>query len=152
MRVWRCVKRVHLEAAYSGEGAEGTSGRWHTRGTRIVYASESAALAALEAAVNVGSVRRLVALYLVCPAEVPDDAVTDLAEPDLPDGWNAFPHPPTLQAVGDRWVHRGGSVAVRVPSAVVPGRNVLLNPGHPDFGEVRVKTEEASEIAPGRPT
>lgn len=150
MRLWRCVKRVHLDGAYSGRGAEETSGRWHTRGTRIVYASESPALAALEAVVNVGSVRRLIALYLLCPADVPDDAVADLSEDDLPADWNVYPHPPALQRLGDRWVGEEKGVALAVPSAVVPGRNVLLNPKHPDFEGIRVRTDEAVEIAPGR--
>lgn len=151
MRVWRCVKHAHLDSAYSGEGAERTSGRWHRRGTRIVYASESAALAALEAAVNVGSVRRLVALYLVCPADVPEEAVADLPVGDLPERWDAYPHPRGLQTFGDAWVREQRSVALRVPSAVVPGRNVLLNPAHPGFGAVDVGVEDAVEIAPGRP-
>ena len=42
-------------------------------------------------------------------------------------------------AVGMAWVRSGRTVGVRVPSAVVRGDwNVLLNPGHKEFGRVVV--------------
>ena len=47
--------------------------------------------------------------------------------------------PPEARAVGDRWVRDMTSVALRVPSAVVEAEhNLLLNPAHPDFAQVRV--------------
>lgn len=44
-----------------------------------------------------------------------------------------------MAATGMAWVRSGRTVALRVPSAVVRGDwNVLLNPGHKEFGRVEV--------------
>lgn len=69
--------------------------------------------------------------------EVPDDSVLDVGE--LPDGWDVSPHTPTTCEIGDRWIANAESVALRVPSVLVFGEsNVMLNPMHPRFGEVKV--------------
>ena len=52
---------------------------------------------------------------------------------DLPAGWEAWPHQPHVQAYGDAWLERGRSPALRVPSALIPASNVLLNQAHADF-------------------
>jgi RES domain-containing protein len=44
---------------FSGEGRRPASGRWHSKGLRIVYTAESRAFAALEMLVNVSSPRFL---------------------------------------------------------------------------------------------
>ena len=42
--------------------------------------------------------------------------------------------------IGEAWVESGRSLALVVPSFVAPpwGRNVLVNPVHPEFGRVAV--------------
>ena len=50
MRVFRICRKAH--AAFDGEGARLYGGRWNRRGTAVVYASESLALAALELLVH----------------------------------------------------------------------------------------------------
>ena len=56
---------------------------------------------------------------------------------DLPEGWDAFPHPPATQEIGTRWLREGRSAALQVPSAVVPhAANVLINPAHPDVADL----------------
>ena len=52
---WRIVSVRHARApseAFSGRGAELFGGRWNAKGTAMVYASESIALAALETLVH----------------------------------------------------------------------------------------------------
>jgi RES domain-containing protein len=42
-----------------------------------------------------------------------------------------------LRELGDRWLKRGKTVILRVPSAVVPSEsNYLLNPAHDDFRRI----------------
>ncbi len=58
---------------------------------------------------------------------------------DLPEGWDARPYGPASQQVGDQWIESEASVVLRVPSVVVPAEhNYLINPGHPEFGELEI--------------
>src|SRR5438270_565365 len=52
MRFWRICRRRYTADAESGEGARLFGGRWNSRGVRVVYASTSLALAAMETFVN----------------------------------------------------------------------------------------------------
>ena len=52
MRLWRICRRVHAAGAFSGEGARLYGGRWTSPGVKVVYASTSLALAAIETFVN----------------------------------------------------------------------------------------------------
>ena len=153
MRVWRLCKRRH--AALDGEGARLAGGRWNSRGTAVVYASETLSLAALE-------------LLVHCePALLPDDLVAIAIE--IPEGlparrietaalartWRASPPPESLAALGDAWAKDRASAVLSVPSAVVPGeRNVLLNPAHPDFRKIHAGRPEKfaldARLAPAR--
>jgi RES domain-containing protein len=48
MRLWRICKTRYAHAPLDGSGALFAEGRWHGRGTRIVYAASTPSLAALE--------------------------------------------------------------------------------------------------------
>ncbi|WP_423824684.1 RES family NAD+ phosphorylase [Salinibacter ruber] len=55
------------------------------------------------------------------------------------------PHPPTSrsQRVGDRWVSRGATAVLRVPSVAVPySYNYLLNPLHEAFDDIEIGQAE----------
>jgi RES domain-containing protein len=52
MRFWRICRRRYAAEAATGEGARLVGGRWNSRGVRVVYASTSLALAAVETFVN----------------------------------------------------------------------------------------------------
>jgi RES domain-containing protein len=52
MRFWRICQRRYATEATTGEGARLYGGRWNSRGLRVVYASSSLALAAVETFVN----------------------------------------------------------------------------------------------------
>jgi RES domain-containing protein len=121
----------------AGEGARRFGGRWNSRGVPIVYTAESLELALLEALVHI-DVEVLPRDYWQVSFEVPDDLI---APPPrrLPKGWDALPpYRPAVQKVGDAWVKSGRSLALQVPASVLPERfNVLVNPAHPDIGQVR---------------
>lgn len=137
MRVWRLTRKQHLDTALAGEGARRFGGRWNGRGVAIVYTSESLELALLEALVHV-DVELLPRDYWQVSFEIPDELI---APPPrrLPRGWDALPpYQPLVQKVGDAWALSGSSLALRVPASVLPERfNVLVNPAHPDLGQVR---------------
>ena len=139
MRLWRLCRSRYSAEALNGEGGLGAAGRWHVRGTRIVYASQTLSLAALEYLVHVA--RELAPLDLISveidvPASVKIERV---ASSDLPDGWNAMPAPAAVQRLGTDWVVRGEATVLEVPSALIPHEsNYLLNPARPDFGKITV--------------
>jgi RES domain-containing protein len=143
MRVWRVCKAEHARTAFTGEGAILYAGRWHHAGTPVVYCSESRALAVLEQLVHLH--RNRLPPHFVCFAvEIPEGVAIDAVQiRNLPAQWRRQPGPPELQEIGTRWAESGESVALEVPSAVVPKEhNVLLNPRHPDFGRLAIGDPE----------
>ncbi|MEO0333752.1 MAG: RES family NAD+ phosphorylase, partial [Bacteroidota bacterium] len=65
--------------------------------------------------------------------------IATLATDTLPKDWNVFPHPSSTQRIGDDFVREQASCVLQVPSAVVKGDyNLLINPIHPDFSQIRV--------------
>jgi RES domain-containing protein len=136
-RLWRVVRRKRAGEAFSGEGGRVFGGRWNSPGTPIVYTSESAALAALEILVHVED-RSVLDGYVAFVLDVPEEAIETLDPRLLTPGWSDFPAPALPRALGDAWAAQGESLGLRVPSAVVPGSNVLLNPRHPGFAAIRI--------------
>lgn len=146
MRIWRVVHEAHADAPWSGEGGRLVDGRWHSAGRAIVYASEHAALAVLEKLVHLS--RRDLRSFRLASATIPDEHVASAG--DLPAEWGAFPAPSSARRVGDEWLAKRASVALRVPSGLVPGDNVLVNPAHPEFERVNVDPVLRPIAAAGR--
>ncbi|KDB53621.1 hypothetical protein X805_08070 [Sphaerotilus natans subsp. natans DSM 6575] len=128
-----------MATALDGIGGLYAGGRWHRRGRPIVYAASSAALAALEVLVHVDPLDAPDDLRLLT-IELPDDLGIERVEvADLPAHWVQVPAPDELAALGTDWLMSRRSVALSVPSAVIPiERNLLLNPHHADIRRVRV--------------
>jgi RES domain-containing protein len=130
------VKSRHAAAAFDGDGARLHGGRWNSPGTRVAYASDSIALAALEVLAHLQSTAVLQAYSLVS-LSFPEESVQVLETASLPARWRRFPSPPENQAIGDQWVAEGRSLILRVPSAIIPAAaNFLINPSHPEFRRV----------------
>lgn len=129
--------------ALDGEGAFRYGGRWNTPGRPAVYTSRTLSLAALEYLVHLDASRAptdLVALTL----ELPDGLVTSLEVARLPARWRDLPADAACARLGDEWLASGSAVGLAVPSAIVPVEwNVILNPRHPEFHQVKVVGEEA---------
>ncbi len=142
IEAWRIVKAKHAAAAFDGEGARILGGRWNSPGTRMVYTSATAALAALEMLVHLGRGMTLPA-YVLIACHFEPSLVTDIEASRLPRNWRSYPAPPELQTIGDDWAKRGTSAVLRVRSAVVNKEsNYLLNPEHSDFAKIRIKAAE----------
>ena len=135
MILWRISNHVSL----AGDGGMRASGRWHTRGRRVVYCSESPAAALLEILVHFEiDVRDLPTRYRLLKLRAPDALVIEgLLAADLPTDW--LEHTDRTRAIGDRWLQAGRSALLRVPSVVVPETfNVLLNSGHAHAGQIEL--------------
>lgn len=136
--VWRITAPQYAETAFSGEGARLWGGRFNSPGRRVVYASGSLSLATLEVLAGANDRRRLRG-YLAVSATFDEADVETLTVADLPEGWDARPYASASQTIGDTWLDDARSLALRVPSVVVPMEwNVLLNPEHPSFVGVQI--------------
>lgn len=144
---WRLTKTKYLSSAWNGEGAKKAGGRWNSPGVPVVYVSASLSLALVEVLVHLPA--EVLGAYSAVPVEIDDALVTALPPARLPAEWKDSPPGPSTQAIGDAWVAGGESVALRVPSVVVPGEfNFLLNPAHRDFGRLRIGAPTAFPFDP----
>jgi len=127
----------------SGRGAEKAGGRWNSKGTAMVYTSESRALCTTEIAVHT-PLGILPLDYVIIAIEIPKTMAIEELEIDvLPEDWKSLPHSHSTQEIGDSFVTTEKFAVLRVPSAVVQGEyNYLLNPLHKDFKKIKVKLIE----------
>lgn len=135
---WRIVKARYAAQPLDGEGAKKTGGRWNSPGTAVVYASGTTSLAVLEMLVHLGSPSVLPA-YVLIECQFDSQLVIPLQRAILPANWRAYPPPPEVQALGDKWVKLGDSAILEVPSVLAPNEsNFVLNPGHAGFSSIEI--------------
>ncbi len=136
---WRLVKAAYADTPLDGEGARRYGGRWSSPGRAAVYASDTLALAALEVLVHLQS-SALLEAYLTIGIDYEERPA---APGPLPEDWRRGSTPRGPRRIGDTWLDSGRSVVLRVPSAVIPREyNVIFNPAHPRFRQVRVVARE----------
>ncbi len=135
MRCWRISRRPYADL--SGAGGLKNSGRRHHAGHPIIYASTSIALAALEYTVH--TTKRPADSVLIT-IELPSDSILSIEKHltgPLPANW-PFVEAQT-QIIGTDWLNSRSSIALEIPSIVIPlERNLLLNPKHPSFDSVEL--------------
>ena len=135
---WRIVKQKNEKSAFSGEGARLYGGRWNSPGTALVYTAQSQSLAALEMLVHLDSAD-LLGEYVFFDVVIDEAMIAVVDVSSLPKNWRAEPAPSKLQAIGSAWVAGGTSVALRVPSSLIPAEsNYLLNSKHADFAKLQI--------------
>jgi len=125
----------------SGKGAEKSGGRWNSHGTAMVYTSESRALCTTEIAVHT-PLGNLPPDYCIVTIEIPESAPLQILNlNELPSDWNTLPHSHSTQEIGDEFITEEKFLVLKVPSVVVHGDfNYLLNPKHPQFNDVKIKS------------
>jgi RES domain-containing protein len=150
MRVWRICKKLYAASAFTGEGGLFAPARWHHKGGRIVYTSQSLALATLETWVHVAPQEPL-SDHVALPAEIPDGLlIHDIRESSLPTTWRTVSPPSLLlRDLGTAWLAMQVSAVARVPAATTRGEfNYLLNPLHRDFRSIRTGDPQPFEFDP----
>lgn len=131
--------RISNHRSLAGEGSLRSSGRWHTRGRRIIYCAESPAAALLEVLVHLEvDLHDLPARYRLLKIDAPDDLRVDRVDGDtLPKDWRD--RAGLTRAAGDEWLTTAATALLRVPSAIVPETfNILLNPAHGDASRITI--------------
>lgn len=151
--------------------ASGFAGRWNQEGQKVLYASATRSLAALEHLANrsgivVKSPYRVMVLEVPSEgvdsveagasgeAEVPTDAdasvdanaIRSVLISELPVDWRRLSFYGRLQEIGATWYRSSESLLLRVPSVLIPQEcNYLINTQHPDF-ENRVRMVGVEEF------
>ena len=145
--VWRIARRPHALDRL-GTGARQGGGRWNHRGTGVIYAGGTIAIAALETFVHLAGVVP-VDLVLV-RMKLPDGcAVKTPRVADLPRDWNAVPAGPGSMDFGTSWARDNRSLVLYVPSALVREEsNAVLNPNHVEFAAVKMVIERDFHFDP----
>jgi RES domain-containing protein len=133
---WRITKTKH--PPFDGTGARLVGARWNSPGRPVIYAADTFAGAMLEMLAHAARPRTFPGEHHAVRIELPDEVV-GLVEPELIPKWDHKGSPVAL-AIGDAWLHDGRTAALVVPA--VPsrpiGRNVLINPEHPDVQKITV--------------
>ncbi len=140
MRAWRIAKaRYALDRSGAGGLVEG--GRWHARGTPVIYAGLSVEICAMEKLVHTGAI--LPADLQLVSLTLPDEAALyESADIGALPGWEVTPPGPVSIDFGTDFLRSGRALGLIVPSAVVPeARNLIVNPLHPRFAEARLAVE-----------
>lgn len=148
MNLWRIIDRGLVREAFSGQGACDYGGRWNSPGTRMVYCSEHPALAALEKIVHIQDMELLRQSYALISIACPQELAETLSL-GLPRNWTGENARSKLRRIGDQWIASRRSLALIVPSVVLPrSSNILVNPLHPAFGQLQIARPETFDFDP----
>jgi RES domain-containing protein len=127
MRIFRLHRAQRAASDFSGSLIY--QGRWNPAGTPMLYASTALSLSCLELLVH------------LTPNLMPMDYVYSTADlesaPEIAGYRGDLADVDSARRFGHRWAGQRETLAIRVPSVIVPIEfNVLLNPTHAAFGDV----------------
>jgi RES domain-containing protein len=140
-RLYRILRKPYSKKPLDGEGAYRFGGRWSSPGTRLAYTAEHLSLAMIEYFIHIDHDDPPSDLVVVT-AEIPDEVSRISISPRrLPPNWRQTPAPAQLASIGDRFANNSRTAILIVPSALAPAEsNWLINPRHPDFSKVRLRS------------
>lgn len=127
MVLWRISNYADLD----GDGGLIADGRWHQRGSPIVYCADHPALALVEVLVHL-DYDLIPTTYQWLRIEAPQ-RLSVTAIDQIPAEEEA------CRTLGQKWLDGRQTALLSVPSAVVPAaRNFLLNPLHADHSKFEI--------------
>lgn len=131
MVVYRITNAKHAKDL-TGTGAAIYGGRWNKRGTPVVYTGESKEIALLETIVHTPPM--IIPDLDILTIEIPDNSITEIKIKDLPQNWVDYPAPSILAEIAERWVQKGETIALKVPSCIIhSAKNYILNSRHENY-------------------
>ncbi|HEX2852725.1 MAG TPA: RES family NAD+ phosphorylase [Opitutaceae bacterium] len=144
--LWRVEKAEHASVATKGLGAFNIGGRWNRPGRYAIYAAEHLSLALLEILVHAPDPEQRKRPRVRFRLTIAPEAVEEIALDKLPRNFGPATPFALTQDIGDPWLDARKSVALKIPSAIVPVEfNYVINPLHPDFASA-IKWEKPSPL------
>ncbi len=122
----------------TGKGARLNGGRWNHKLTPCIYTSESRSLALLEYTVNV-SIDEIPRDLSFTILEIPEAAIHEWEEPELPGNWKEIPAPSSTKDFGTAFLKEAKALVFKIPSRVISEEfNYILNPLHADSKKFKI--------------
>jgi RES domain-containing protein len=129
--------------------ASGIAARWNFADQKVLYTSESRALACLE---NLAHRSRagLSGTFRTQIIEIPDQVkIETLDEKNLPREWTKPGHYSLCRGIGASWYISVKSTVLKVPSAMIPKENnYIIHTQHRDFRLIRLLDVEEFTFDP----
>jgi RES domain-containing protein len=124
----------------SGQGAKIYGGRWNAVGNAMLYSSFSPSLAMLEFACNASGITKTIQTSLLTLKLDSKVKIEIITLNDLPVNWQQVPSPDSLKVIGNNWLKSNKTLAMKVPSAIMPLEcNLLINSLHKDFFKLEIE-------------
>jgi len=144
IKAFRIVQKKWAGSAFDGEGARLYGGRWNNKGIPCVYLAGSESLAILEILVHLDK-SSVLEHYTIFEFEFDKSDLLVLENKDLPINWQEDPAPDETASLGDDWLNSASSLALKVPSTIVPREfNYLVNVRHKAFSAALSSVRELS--------
>jgi RES domain-containing protein len=125
---------------FDATGSTIAPGRWNTPGSPLIYSSEHYSTALLEKLVH-GSGRLPPSQHYI-EITLPRGLSYEVFSPPFLAGWDSMPATASKE-FGQQWCLERRSAILIVPSVVARlDRNVLINPGHSEFGTITASLHE----------
>lgn len=141
MKIYRISKEKYIKDL-TGTGARLYGGRWNPKGYAILYTSENRSLAALEVLVHL-TPRSVPENLKILTLDIPESELIEFDRDKFAGIIKKKDSNRLFQTEGKRWIESGESLGLIVPSVLIPGENnVLINPGHENFSEIKIETIE----------
>ncbi|OYU84891.1 MAG: hypothetical protein CFE24_04485 [Flavobacterium sp. BFFFF2] len=131
------VFNIRRDYLVPGMKASGLANRWNRDDEFVLYTAGSISLATLELVAHRSGIRVDVP-YCLVTLEIRLDKldVTEWLPNELPTDWQSVQLYPKLQEIGSNWYQNQQSLALKVPSALVPQEsNFIINTKHPAFNK-----------------
>lgn len=120
-----------------GSGSAQFPGRWNKSGIPVLYTGESKEIALLETLVHASPL--IIPNLDILTIEIPDDSISEYLISNLPANWANYPAPSKLSEIGEKWILKGDTIALIVPSCIIDtSRIIILNCNHKDYHKVKV--------------
>ena len=135
MIVYRFGHEAFIENL-DGEGAKRFGGRWNSKGFAMLYTSPTISLALIEVLAHAMAYTDLLN-YRLAVLEVPYLSETAIKLEAMKHTWREDVK--YSRFMGDSFISTQTNLSLSVPSAIIPQENnLLINPKHKDFSEVKL--------------
>lgn len=138
MSIWYRAHNISsINDVFSGEGGLFVAGRWHHKGRKVIYCSNSISLCTLEWLAHNGlSVSGY--SYFKFEINIPDSLIKSFTIKEMPKGWETSPSSNKTRDFSEEHLfNQTKYLAISVPSVMVPEElNLVINPLHRDMKAV----------------